>query len=69
MGRACPASVPYTAAAISSICFGEAVPVVDGNVQRVMSRLFDIEHDPVDRKAGQQAAVVACHVNALLDAA
>ena len=33
----------YTAGAIASIAFGEAAPVVDGNVARVMSRLFAIE--------------------------
>ena len=36
---------PYTAAAISSICFGEAEPVVDGNVYRAASRLFGIKED------------------------
>lgn len=36
----------YTASAISSICAGEARPVVDGNVVRVISRIFGI-HDPV----------------------
>lgn len=36
---------PYTAAAISSICFDEPEPVVDGNVFRVVSRLFGIEAD------------------------
>ncbi|KAH8082055.1 purine-specific mismatch base pair DNA N-glycosylase [Aureococcus anophagefferens] len=30
---------PYTAAAVSSIVYGEACPVVDGNVVRVVSRL------------------------------
>ena len=30
----------YTAAAIASICFGEAAPVVDGNVARVFARLL-----------------------------
>lgn len=30
----------YTAAAISSICFGERIPAVDGNFYRVFSRLF-----------------------------
>ena len=30
---------PYTAAAVASIVYGEAVPVVDGNVIRVASRL------------------------------
>ena len=29
----------YTAGAIASICFGEAVPAVDGNVLRVIARL------------------------------
>jgi len=33
----------YTAAAVASISGGEAVPVVDGNVIRVFSRLFGIE--------------------------
>lgn len=35
----------YTAAAIASIAYGEAVPVVDGNVYRVLSRVFGIETD------------------------
>lgn len=35
----------YTAAAIASFSFNEAVPVVDGNVYRVLSRIFDIETD------------------------
>ena len=30
----------YTAAAIASIAFGEAVAVVDGNVERVLARMF-----------------------------
>ncbi len=33
----------YIAAAISSIVFGEVVPVVDGNVKRVLSRLLTVE--------------------------
>ncbi len=35
----------YTAAAIASIAFGEAVAVVDGNVFRVLSRVFGVDHD------------------------
>ncbi|PZR24093.1 MAG: A/G-specific adenine glycosylase [Flavobacterium psychrophilum] len=35
----------YTAAAIASISYGEAVPVVDGNVYRVLSRVFGIDTD------------------------
>ncbi|WP_281235448.1 A/G-specific adenine glycosylase [Flavobacterium gelatinilyticum] len=35
----------YTAAAIASFSYNEAVPVVDGNVFRVLSRYFNIESD------------------------
>ncbi len=34
---------PYTAAAVSSICFKEVKAAVDGNVYRVLSRVFNIE--------------------------
>ncbi|MEZ4417980.1 MAG: A/G-specific adenine glycosylase [Gemmatimonadota bacterium] len=33
----------YTAGAVASIAFGVPEPVVDGNVRRVLSRLFDLE--------------------------
>ena len=36
---------PYTAGAIASIAFGQAVPAVDGNVYRVASRFFGIRKD------------------------
>jgi A/G-specific adenine glycosylase len=42
----------YTAGAIASIAFGEHVPLLDGNVIRVFSRLFDIAED-VSRPAVQ----------------
>ncbi|MDR2222019.1 MAG: A/G-specific adenine glycosylase [Flavobacteriaceae bacterium] len=35
----------YTAAAIASIAFDEVVPVVDGNVFRVLSRIYGIDAD------------------------
>ncbi|MBI4402721.1 MAG: A/G-specific adenine glycosylase [Deltaproteobacteria bacterium] len=35
-----PGIGPYTAGAILSIAFDQAVPIVDGNVQRVFSRYF-----------------------------
>ena len=35
----------YTAAAIASFSYNEAVAVVDGNVFRVLSRYFDVETD------------------------
>jgi len=34
---------PYTAAAISSICYNEQRAAVDGNVYRVLSRVFEIK--------------------------
>lgn len=36
---------PYTAAAIASFAFNEKVAVVDGNVYRVLARVFGIETD------------------------
>ncbi|MDP4828163.1 MAG: A/G-specific adenine glycosylase [Flavobacteriales bacterium] len=42
---------PYTAAAIASIAFNEPVPVVDGNVFRVISRLMASDL-PIDRPSG-----------------
>lgn len=40
-----PGIGPYTAAAIASIAFKKPKPVVDGNVQRVLSRYFGISDD------------------------
>jgi A/G-specific adenine glycosylase len=42
----------YTAAAIASIAFGEAVPVLDGNVSRVVARRLALCGDP--RRAAQR---------------
>ncbi len=41
-----PGIGPYTAAAIAAISYDEPAVVVDGNVERVMARLFDI-HTPL----------------------
>jgi len=41
-----PGIGPYTAAAIAAIAFDRAETVVDGNVERVMARLYDI-HAPL----------------------
>ncbi len=41
----------YTAAAISSICFGAALPAVDGNFYRVLSRVFADDFDISSSKA------------------
>ena len=42
---ALPGIGAYTAAAIASICFGERVPVVDGNVARVFARVRRLDDD------------------------
>lgn len=41
----------YTASAIASTCYKEAVPVVDGNVYRVLARYFGID-SPINTPAG-----------------
>jgi A/G-specific adenine glycosylase len=41
--RALPGIGPYTAAAISAIAFGRRAVVVDGNVERVIARLFAVK--------------------------
>lgn len=38
----------YTAGAIASIAFGERAPLVDGNVERVLCRVFRIHGSPKD---------------------
>uniref|UniRef100_A0A2P2JYU7 Adenine DNA glycosylase n=1 Tax=Rhizophora mucronata TaxID=61149 RepID=A0A2P2JYU7_RHIMU len=49
--RKVPGIGDYTAGAIASIAFKQAVPVVDGNVVRVLSRLKAISANPKDRMA------------------
>jgi A/G-specific adenine glycosylase len=44
---------PYTAAAIASFCFGEKKAVLDGNVIRVLGRLFGVEI-PADSVKGKK---------------
>ena len=41
-----PGIGPYTAAAVASIAFGEPVAVLDGNVERVLSRYMALTEDP-----------------------
>jgi len=41
--RALPGIGPYTASAISAIAFGRRTMPVDGNIERVVSRLFAVE--------------------------
>ena len=56
---ALPGIGSYTAGAIASIAFGQAVPAVDGNVLRVITRLTACE-------ANISQAAVRCGVQALL---
>ena len=47
---------PYTAGAIASIAFSLPEPAVDGNVMRVLARLFEVDYDigiPSNRKIFQ----------------
>ena len=48
--RRLPGLGDYTAGALASIAFGERVPAVDGNVKRVLARLFAISR-PVSGSA------------------
>lgn len=60
----------YTASAISSICFDEAQPVVDGNVYRVLARYFGID-TPINSTEGvkrfKQLAREVMHPNNIRD--
>jgi A/G-specific adenine glycosylase len=49
--RALPGFGPYTAGAVASIAFALPSPCVDGNVARVLARLFLVDAAPEDRAA------------------
>src|ERR1700747_2389011 len=56
--RALPGIGPYTAAAIAAIAFGRRTMPVDGNIERVVSRLFAVEEPlPQAKPLVQQLAV------------
>jgi A/G-specific adenine glycosylase len=48
--RGLPGLGPYTAAAVAAIAFDRPANVVDGNVERVMARLFAVEEPLPDAK-------------------
>jgi len=73
--RALPGIGPYTAAAIAAIAFDRPATVVDGNVERVMARLFAVE-TPLPAAKRDLAAHAAgltprarpgCHAQAVMD--
>src|SRR5947207_6558629 len=43
--RDVPGIGAYTAGAIASIAYGERAPLVDGNVARVLARVFAVDDD------------------------
>jgi A/G-specific adenine glycosylase len=49
----------YTANAIASICFDANVPVLDGNVKRVLSRLFDVTRSIDEPKTEERLWILA----------
>jgi A/G-specific adenine glycosylase len=73
--QALPGIGPYTAAAIASIAFDRPAPVLDGNIERVMSRLFAVT-EPLPASKPRLKALAArltperrpgCHAQALMD--
>jgi A/G-specific adenine glycosylase len=63
---ALPGIGAYTAAAVASIAFGVAAPVLDGNVERVMARRLALDADPKRRDARARLLAAAA---ALVDPA
>ncbi len=43
----------YTANAVATFAFGRSVPIVEANISRVLSRLFDLQM-PVDTSSGRE---------------
>jgi A/G-specific adenine glycosylase len=54
-----PGIGPYTAGAIASTAFGERAPLVDGNVMRVLARLFHITDDIRSTRTQKQFWAIA----------
>ena len=49
----------YTAGAICSIAFNQPTPILDGNVMRVLTRVFGIAENPKDKAANQKLWALA----------
>jgi A/G-specific adenine glycosylase len=43
----------YTANAVATFAFDQSVPIVEANISRVLSRLFDLQ-TPIDTRAGRE---------------
>ncbi len=57
-----PGIGPYTAGAVASIAFGVPVPAVDGNVTRVIARLFRIRDDATRAVAKRRTHEIAARL-------
>jgi A/G-specific adenine glycosylase len=57
--RTLPGFGDYTAGAVASVAFDQAVSAVDGNVKRVIARLFALETDITRAPAAQQLKRIA----------
>jgi A/G-specific adenine glycosylase len=65
--RELPGVGPYTAAAVASIAFDAAVPVVDGNVERVLARLLCDTRKPGGARKGTAQEAARRLVTAMTD--
>jgi A/G-specific adenine glycosylase len=57
--RVLPGFGDYTAGAVAAVAFGQAVPAVDGNVKRVIARLFALKTDLTRAPAAQELKQIA----------
>jgi A/G-specific adenine glycosylase len=62
-----PGIGPYTAGAVASIAFGIPVPAVDGNVTRVIARLFRIRADITEGATRRRIAEFAARLVSMED--
>ena len=61
--RALPGIGRYTANAVATFAFGQAVPIVEANIARLLARLIDLQM-PIDTSAGRE--MLWSHAGALL---
>lgn len=66
--RELPGVGPYTAAAIASIAFDERIAPVDGNIERVVSRLWAVPSDGTEKGWRAAKVVIAARAQELADA-
>jgi len=57
--RRLPGFGDYTAGAVASIAFGQRVPAVDGNVKRVLARLFAVTDDVTQSATARRLRAIA----------